>query len=140
MAGLLLPKLKKFGVLLHEQAKLGKLENASLISEDLKATDIESMLEENIHQSEAREHIMNENFQNHNSQKRQQPDTQADIKAALTAARIKAALLPRIHRQATRPLRDHNYALFVCTGYRLWRDIKQTFDQVSVTYTLTYSV
>ena len=40
------------------QARLGKLENASLISEHLKATDQEGMLEEVINHSDERENIV----------------------------------------------------------------------------------
>ena len=122
-----------------EQERLGKLENASLISEASKAIHrVESVLEELLNQSEGREmieHIMNETGISRITsrlQKRQQLDIQAELDAARATLQRLLAIFAQIRRQATRPLRDRNYALFVCTGFRLWFDIKETFDQVSV--------
>ena len=119
-----------------EQERLGKLENASLISEASKAIHrVESVLEELLNQSEGREHIMNETGISRITsrlQKRQQLDIQAELDAARATLQRLLAIFAQIRRQATRPLRDRNYALFVCTGHRLWFDIKGTFDQVSV--------
>ena len=114
------------------QARLGKLENASLISEHLKATDQEGMLEEVINHSDERENI--EHFMNKagldvskikfHLQKRQSADETA-TEASIAVAQGVDEVQSQLDAAVDQAVRDTAYAIFFALGRDLDR-IKMT--------------
>ena len=115
------------------------LENASLISEHLKATDQERMLEEVINHSENIEHFMNKAGLDISKiksylQKRQSADETA-AEASIAVAQGVDEVQSQLDAAVDHAVRDTAYANFFCTGERLRQDINDTFAEVSI-YTL----
>ena len=116
------------------------LENASLISEHLKATDQERMLEEVINHSENIEHFMNKAGLDISKikfylQKRQSADETAAEASIIAVAQGVDEVQSQLDAAVDHAVRDTAYANFFCTGERLRQDIDDTFAGVSI-YTL----